>query len=76
MKRGVFILSLSFFSIFGFGQSKTNVWKTLGTVESQRKFDENLQFDIEFPDSMLNRHMFQSIAAIRDGIATILEEDS
>lgn len=32
------------------------------------------EFDIEFPDSMLNRHMFQSITAIRDGISTILEE--
>jgi len=30
-------------------------------------------FDIEFPDSMLNRHTFQTIAAIRDAIATILE---
>lgn len=34
------------------------------------------EFDLEFPDSMLNRHMFQSISAIRDGISTILEEDS
>lgn len=34
------------------------------------------EFDIEFPDDMLNRHMFQSISSIRDGISTILEEDS
>ncbi len=34
------------------------------------------EFDIEFPDHMLNRHMFQSIAAIRDGISTILDEQS
>lgn len=34
------------------------------------------EFDIEFPDHMLNRHMFQSIAAIRDGISSILDEQS
>lgn len=35
------------------------------------------EFDIEFPDHMLNRQTFQSIATIRDGIASIVDsEDS
>ncbi len=31
------------------------------------------EFDIEFPDQMLNRHTFQSITAISQAIETILE---
>ncbi len=32
------------------------------------------EFDIEFPDQMLNRHTFQSIAAISQAIETILKD--
>jgi len=33
------------------------------------------EFDIEFPDNMLNRHTFQSIASIRDGISSIIDSE-
>jgi acyl carrier protein len=33
------------------------------------------EFDIEFPDHMLNRHTFQSIASIRDGICSMVDSE-
>ena len=33
------------------------------------------EFDIEFPDHMLNRHIFQNVASIRDGISLIIDSE-
>lgn len=33
------------------------------------------EFDIEIPDHMLNRHTFQSVASIRDGISSIVDSE-
>ena len=33
------------------------------------------EFDIEFPDNMLNRHTFQSIASIRDCISSVIDSE-
>ncbi len=49
MRKGVFILGYLFLGFGLFAQSGSNIWKTLAKVEIKTKFDENLQFDIEYP---------------------------
>ena len=42
------IVILSFISVSSFAQNE-NMWKTLSKVEIEKKFDETLNFEVDFP---------------------------
>ena len=50
MRKSILLISLLLINLTLPGQTKEpNVWKTLSKVKIEKRFDENLQFEIDYP---------------------------